>query len=190
MPPRLLILAGPNGAGKSTFHASHLAGKWLPFVNADLLAKELGVGAYEAAEVADEIRARLVVEGRGFITETVFSDPAGSKLAFLRDAAARGYAVTLFYIGLESVALSEARVRARVARGGHDVPTSKLEARYRRSLENLARAIAEVAQVVLFDNSDPNCPHRFIAEFRSGKLHARGGRRIPRWARKFALGKR
>jgi predicted ABC-type ATPase len=37
----LILLAGPNGAGKSTFYEAHLQNSGLPFLNADIVAKEL-----------------------------------------------------------------------------------------------------------------------------------------------------
>ncbi len=97
----------------------------------------------------------------------------------------RRYNVTLFFIGLESPALSTARVQTRVEAGGHDVPPEKLEPRYRRSLSNLRSAIAALPRVVLYDNSSYKNPCRFIAEFQNGKLHRRGDGPVPGWASKF-----
>ena len=50
--PVVVAIAGSNGAGKTTFFHAHLADTGLRFVNADDLALEMGVGAYEAAELA------------------------------------------------------------------------------------------------------------------------------------------
>ena len=62
--PLIIALAGPNGAGKSTFFQAHLQPAGLRFINADDLARELGTGAYEAAELANQLR-RTLVEQRG-----------------------------------------------------------------------------------------------------------------------------
>lgn len=185
MKPRLVMLAGPNGAGKSTFFATHLADKGLPFINADRIAAELGIEAYEAAGIAEAIRMRLVNEGASFITETVLSDPIGAKVAFLRQAHASGFNVTLIFIGLANPDLSAGRVKARVQAGGHDVPLDKLMARYDRTLLNLERAIRLLPQVVVYDNSSAEQPYRFLAEFRLGQLHERTKDPIPPWARRF-----
>ena len=85
--PRLVVIAGPNGAGKTTFYDFFLASLPLPFVNADQIARTLAPDdpasiAYDAAEVADRERRELLALRRSFIMETVFSDPAGDKLAF------------------------------------------------------------------------------------------------------------
>jgi predicted ABC-type ATPase len=166
--PLIVAVAGPNGAGKTTFVHSHLEPAALRFVNADDLARELEVDAYEAAALADHLRRALVEQGESFVFETVFSDPVGDKLAFLREASARGYEIVLCFIGLDKPELSEERVAMRVLQGGHDVPTEKLVARYPRTLENLARAIRELPHVLVFDNSDLGTPFRKIAEFDHG----------------------
>ncbi len=178
--PIVVAVAGPNGAGKTTFYAAHLERVGLRFVNADDLARELEVDAYEAAEVAKQLREVLVAQGESFVFETVFSDPVGDKLEFLRRASARGYTVVLCFVGLDSPELCDERVAMRVLQGGHDVPTEKLVARYPRTLENLARAIRELPHVLVFDNSDLLAPFRKVAEFELGKPVTLN-RPLPRW---------
>jgi predicted ABC-type ATPase len=182
--PVVIAIAGPNGAGKTTFYRVHLAQLRLRYVNADDLARELETTAYEAAELAAQVRAALVRERESFVFETVFSDPAGEKLAFLSDAAAQGYAVVLCFIGLTDVATSEARVIHRVLAGGHDVPTEKLEARFPRTRANLARAVREVPHVLVFDNSDADHPFRAVATFERGAL-VTAHEPLPAWAREI-----
>ena len=81
--PVIVAIAGPNGAGKTTFFRSHVRQAGLRFVNADDIARELGISAYEAAQIADALRRELVRQRESFVFETVFSDPVGEKLAFL-----------------------------------------------------------------------------------------------------------
>jgi predicted ABC-type ATPase len=178
--PVVVAVAGPNGAGKTTFCQAHLAETGLRLVNADFLARELGVDAYAAAALADSLRRQLVRARESFIFETVFSDPAGEKLAFLRDTAARGYTVVLCFIGLGGPATSEERVAMRVSQGGHDVPTDKLIARFPRTLANLRNALRELPHVLVFDNQDLREPFRKLAVFASGQpiLLAR---QLPPW---------
>ena len=45
--------------------------------------------------------------------------------------------VELIYLALPNVEISRLRVAERVAHGGHDIPTQKLERRFPRSLSNL-----------------------------------------------------
>lgn len=185
--PLLTVLAGPNGAGKSTFHQHFLARRGLPFVNADVIARELsptdpGPFAAVAAELAGRERWGRLERGESFIFETVFSDPAGEKVEFLKAAQARGYVVNLVFIGLENSALSFGRVKLRVATGGHSVPEDRVHQRFPRILVNLARAVAFVDRAYLFDNSEIGSPYRFVALFIRGEL-ARSSSSLPRWAR-------
>jgi predicted ABC-type ATPase len=180
--PIVVAIAGPNGAGKTTYYGAHLERAGLRFVNADEVARELGFDAYEAAKVASRVREALIEQRESFVFETVFSDPVGDKLEFLKRAAALGYTVVLCFIGLDSAELSDERVAMRVMQGGHDVPTEKLVARYPRTMENLRRAIRELPHVLVFDNSDLGHPFSKVAEFVEG-APLNLGEPLPPWFR-------
>jgi predicted kinase len=111
--PIIIAVAGPNGAGKSTFYRAHLEQAALRVVNADDLVLELGVDAYEAADLAQRLRQALVEQRESFIFETVLSDPAGEKVEFLRQAAATGYTVVLCFIGVDHPEVCEERLARR-----------------------------------------------------------------------------
>jgi predicted ABC-type ATPase len=159
----LVALAGPNGAGKTSFYSTYLRQSGLPFINADQIALQTGVDAYKAAELAAEIRRGLVEQQGSFIFETVFSDPVGAKLQFLKEAETRGYTVFLVFIGIDGPHTSEERVAMRVSKGGHDVPADKIAARYMRTMKNLERAFAAVSNIRVYDNSDLERPYRLVA---------------------------
>ena len=167
--PVLVALAGSNGAGKTTFFEAHLKDSGLRFLNSDVLAGELGIDAYQAAEVAAKLRQELVSLRESFVFETVFSDPAGDKLAFLKQAAQQGYAVVLCFIGIADSNRSEERVAMRVSQGGHDVPGEKLVARFPRTQANLKQAIRELPCVFVFDNDDLGTPYRLVSVFQNGR---------------------
>ena len=168
--PVVVALAGPNGAGKTTFYHSHLKPSALRFLNADVLAKELDIDAYAAARLIARLRDELVEQRESFVFETVFSDPVGDKLAFLKRAQQSGYTVVLCFIGIDNARTSEERVAMRVSQGGHDVPTEKLVARFPRILANLKAAIRELPHVWIFDNGDLRTPFRQVAVFERGQL--------------------
>lgn len=178
--PIVVAIAGPNGAGKTTFHEAHLQPAGLRFVNADDLARELDVGAYEAAEVASSLRETLLEQGESFVFETVFSDPVGEKVAFLDRAREKGYTVVLCFIGIDGPEVSEERVAMRVLQGGHDVPSRKLEERFPRTLKNLARAVRDLPHVLVFDNNDLARPFRMVARFERGAMVEKHPP-MPRW---------
>lgn len=180
--PIVVALAGPNGAGKTTFYHAHISPAGLRFVNADVLARELNLDPYIAMKFADSLRRELVNQRESFVFETVFSDPVGEKISFLREVAADGYTVLLCFIGVSSPQVSEERVAMRVSQGGHDVPTDKLLARYSRTLANLKTAIKDLPNVWIFDNDDLGTPYRLVAIYERGQvleLH----QPVPSWLR-------
>jgi predicted ABC-type ATPase len=152
----------------------------LQFVNADELTRKLGVPNAEAAAFADGAREALLTTGESFITETVFSDPVGAKLDFLRRAVAAGYEVQLHFIGISDAGLSEVRVMQRVAQGGHDVPSDRLVRRYLQSLKNLAECLAFVSEVRVFDNSEIDRPFRCVLRAIRGQITFRA-QPFPEW---------
>ena len=139
-------------------------------MNADVIARELRIDPYDAARVAGAVREELIGQRESFVFETVFSDPVGDKLSFLKEASERGYTVLLCFIGISGPEVSEERVAMRVSQGGHDVPTEKLVARYPRTLANLQAAMRELPHVWIFDNDDLRRPFRLAAICEDGKV--------------------
>jgi predicted ABC-type ATPase len=178
--PVIVALAGPNGAGKTTFYHAHLRPAGLRFINTDVLARELNLDPYAAARLAEALRRQLVEQRESFVFETVFSDPVGDKLKFLKEAAGKSYTVVLCFIGISGPAVSEQRVAMRVSQGGHDVPAEKLVARFPRTLANLKTAIRDLPQVWIFDNDDLRTPFRQVAVFENG-VHISLNQPLPDW---------
>jgi predicted ABC-type ATPase len=178
--PIVVAVAGPNGAGKSSFYYAHLKPAGLRLVNADVIARELSIGPYDAARVAGAVREELIRQRESFVFETVFSDPVGDKLGFLKEAAERGYTVLLCFIGISGPEVSEERVAMRVSQGGHDVPTEKLIARYPRTMANLKAAMRELPHVWVFDNDDLRRPFRLAAVCEGGHV-VRLEKPVPKW---------
>ena len=139
-------------------------------MNADQIALQFRMDPYRAAKVAEALRKKLVSIKESFIFETVFSDPVGDKLAFLLEAQQSGYTVALFFIGVDGSETSRERVAMRVLKGGHDVPSSKLESRYHRTNENLRRALLSLPYVAVYDNNNLLQPYRLVAEVRERVL--------------------
>jgi len=166
--PIVIAIAGSNGAGKSTFYQAHLTDVGLRFVNADDIAAELDIGAYEAADLASAIRKELVRNQESFLFETVFSDPHGAKIADLEEARQDGYQVVLIFIRIDSPETSKQRVSMRVMQGGHDVSDEKLESRFARTIANLDRAIQSLPVVIVFDNSDLARPYQLESIYLDG----------------------
>lgn len=154
--PSLIIIAGPNGAGKTTFASEYLSEeeRSYEFVNADEIARRLAaVGTQAQSEVlAARMMLRRVEElvsaGADFVIETTLASLTyGRKIPGWR---ARGYHVTLIYLRLPSVDASIARVRKRVAMGGHSIPEPAIRRRFAKSLtylETIYKPIVDVCYV-------------------------------------------
>lgn len=142
--PNFYILAGPNGAGKTTA-AYTLLPEVLDvrnFVNADEIARGLSpfdveIVAFDAGRIMLQRIDYLLANGADFAIETKLS--TRSYVQTIRRAKALGYTVTLFYVWIPSTEVSKARVAARVASGGHNIPDEVIERRYERSVSNLQK---------------------------------------------------
>jgi predicted ABC-type ATPase len=181
---QLWMLVGGNGAGKSTFYELFLKDLGLPFVNADNLAKiaypEDPEGrSRDAAKLAEEIRKSLLLSGRSFCFETVYSHP--SKIDFVAEAKALGYYVVLVMIHLNDTGLNQARVAERVSTGGHSVPDEKVVTRVPRMLDHVRMSIPLCDLVQVFDNSSKDAPYQkvFTIENRIIERHCTP---LPEWA--------
>ncbi len=186
---QLWLLAGGNGAGKSTFYQQFLASTGLPFINADILAKELDADhpetvSYKAAKLAENLRLDLLRTGTSFCFETVFSHP--SKIDFLASAKAAGYEIILVYIHLQNAELNQARVSQRVAEGGHNVPSEKIISRIPRTMQYVSNALALVDTVQFYDNSSHNEPFASIASINNGRLLIQQ-QSLPEWAKRMLV---
>ncbi len=182
---QLWILSGGNGAGKSTFYNTQLKPFRLPFINADIIAKELYPEApeahsYDAAKIAAHMRYKLLANGESFCFETVFSHP--SKIDFVAQAKANGYEVVLVFIHLENLDLNLARIAQRVEEGGHAVPPEKVESRISRTLKNIKTAIPLCDKVYVLDNQSYEKPFEKIATLSHSSLILHSDK-IPKWAK-------
>ena len=73
--------------------------------------------------------------------------------ALVLAAKAHGFEIRLIYILLNSLELSVERVRLRVGKGGHHVPTTKIRQRRARSLQQLPWFLKNADLAWIFDNS-------------------------------------
>ncbi|MDR2374148.1 MAG: zeta toxin family protein, partial [Bifidobacteriaceae bacterium] len=124
------MFAGPNGSGKTTAaRATAVVGA---YINADDVQAESGCSDIEAAQQAEAVRETLFRARQDFTFETVLS--TDRNLGLLRRAKAAGYEIISVFVLTADPSINVARVRARVASGGHDVPEDKIRSRYTRSL--------------------------------------------------------
>jgi predicted ABC-type ATPase len=187
---QLWILAGGNGAGKTTFYNLFLAPKGIKLVNADIIAEAISPEnpakvSYAAANVAEQIRERLLQQGVSFCFETVFSHV--SKIDFVANAKAQGYEIVLVYIHLDTSELNEARVYQRITEGGHSVPVDKIHSRIPRTMEHIGVVLPLVDEARLLDNSYRNNPFQQIACVKQGRRQWINDP-LPHWAEEILRG--
>jgi predicted ABC-type ATPase len=150
--PTLIIVGGPNGAGKTTFAREYLAtdDRQFEFVNADEIAGGLAGRDAQASldfEAARSMLRRideLVEAGADFVVETTLANLTYAQK--IPDWRRRGYLVSLVYLRLDSPEDAIARVRKRVAAGGHGIPEDIIRRRFGRSanyFETIYRPIVD-----------------------------------------------
>ena len=148
--PQAVVIAGPNGAGK-TSTAPDLLRDTVGidvFVNADAIAE--GLAAFDPAPAA-------IAAGRIMLRRLDELARAGTDLAFESTLAGRGirkrimglnergYDLHIFYLWLPSPEMAVARVRSRVAAGGHSVPEGVVRRRFWKSLVNFDAVYRPIA---------------------------------------------
>lgn len=140
--PNLYIIAGCNGAGKTTASYNVLPNKLdcKEFVNADEIAR--GLSPFQPEKVAIQAGRimlkridELLALKEDFAIETTLSTRSYQQL--IQEAQSVGYEVTLLFFWLNSVDLAIDRVKLRVEKGGHHIPTDVIQRRYKSGIKNL-----------------------------------------------------
>ena len=196
--PRIYVLAGTNGAGKSSIAGAMLQRRRVEYFNPDeaarrILAANPGISQTQANGAAwhegRRLLERAIAEHLDFAFETTLGGRTITGL--LERAAAQGIEVRVWYVGLISPALHVARVRARVAKGGHDIPEARIRERYDASRLNLIRLLPSLIELWVYDNSREADPHAGVAPEPRLVLHLRRGAIVgprdlsgtPEWAK-------
>jgi predicted ABC-type ATPase len=172
--PRVIIIAGPNGAGKSTSAPRLLQGELHvdEFVNADEIAR--GLSAFRAEDVA--ITAGKVMLSRlqvlsdkqvDFAFETTLASRNFAR--WIKKLQADGYSCSLVFLWLPNAEMAIARVRERVAAGGHNVPSETIRRRYERGLRNFFFLYRPVVDEWLFFDASDSSGGRLVASGSQGR---------------------
>jgi predicted ABC-type ATPase len=112
-----------------------------------------------------------------------------SKIDVLRKSKESGYRTYLYFIATEDPEINIARVKNRVANGGHFVPEDKIRERYDRSLAQLLNAIKHTNRSYIFDNSYDGSKETWIAEITDGAQIEIKSSSVPAWFKRSVLDK-
>ncbi len=163
--PCIYVLAGTNGAGKSSLMGAMLLQQGVEYFNPDHAAQRIlsgnpGLSQVEANSAAwhegKRLLERAIAEKLDFAFETTLGGKTITRL--LDQALSEGIEVRIWYVGLEGVERHIARVRSRVAQGGHDIPEERIRERYIQSRINLIRLLPRLTELLLYDNSEEADP--------------------------------
>ena len=147
--PEVIVFAGPNGSGKTTI--TGMAKTVGVYINADDIKRTTLCTDIEAAQKAEELREKMILEKKDFTFETVLS--TDRNLLLLKKAKEQGYFVRCIYVLTANADINVARVSARQAIGGHGVPEDKIRSRYTKALA-LIPQLVEVCDILhVYDNT-------------------------------------
>lgn len=161
--PVLFVLAGVHGAGKSSIGGHLLEREGLSWFNPDAFARELvtatGCGQEEANSHAWQESMRRLDEAVSRGLNHAFETTLGGRTATAKILdGTKTHDVLIWFCGLSSPELHIARVRARVAAGGHSIPEERIRARYPLAQLNLIRLMPHAASIEVYDNSTEAAP--------------------------------
>jgi predicted ABC-type ATPase len=158
-----------------------------------ILSANPGMTREEANSVAwhqgRRLLERAVTERLNFAFETTLG---GRTITALLDTAlVAGIEVRIWYVGLATVEVHIARVRARVSKGGHDIPVEIIRERYDRSRLNLIELMPRLTELLVYDNSKEASPDAGVPPEPELLLHLARGKvvssadlsGIPEWAK-------
>lgn len=171
------IVAGVNGAGKSSLtgvlrtEITNL-GK---IVDVDKMIVKCGGNIIEGGKKSIELIDDCLEKEICFTQETTLS---GHRiLNTVKKAIEKGYYIRLYYVGLNTVEESLARIENRVKKGGHNIPDSDVKRRFGKRFEDLAIVLQYCDEATFYDNENGFVA---VAEYKNGEVLQIGNLK-PEW---------
>jgi predicted ABC-type ATPase len=196
--PCIYVLAGTNGAGKSSLAGAAFREAGIEVFDPDeatlrIQSANPGITQEQANSASwhqgKRLLQRAVAERLTFALETTLG--GGTIATLLEIALFQGIEVRVWYVGLRDADLHVERVRARVAKGGHDIPEARIRHRYDSSRLNLIRLMPRLTELRVYDNTEEADPYAGNSPQPLLVLHMSGGdivaacdlNRTPGWAK-------
>ena len=200
--PVIYVLAGVNGSGKSSIGGAAIRQRGVDYYNPDAVARRLreshpdmtrAIATGHAWTLGKEMLEKAITRKQTYAFETTLGGDTITRM--LIEAAQAGLKVKVWYVGLTSVELNLARVKARVELGGHDIPEAHIRKRWDTSRRNLLKLLPHLDSLRLYDNSaeaDPNngTPPRpeLLLHLRAGEIVGTAPVEAPEWAKPIIAG--
>lgn len=180
--PRLFVLAGTNGAGKSSIAGAMIRAQGAQYFNPDeaasrIRASQPHLSATQANSAAWHEGKRLLQHAIAQRLDHNFETTLGGQsfARLLKQAAEAGHEVRIWYVGLASPEHHLARVKARVRKGGHDIPEADIRRRFDQSRLQLIQLLPHLAELRVYDNTDEADPNLGLAPKPRLMLHWQAG---------------
>lgn len=144
--PTAFIFAGINGAGKSTLYYDELLkNKYFGTrINTDEFVSSFGSwknpnDQFKAAKIALKVRQNCIQMSANFNQETTLCGK--SILNLFKELKNKDYEIQLYYVGVNTPQIAKERVRARVAKGGHNIDERIIDKRFMKLCVTLQRCL-------------------------------------------------
>ena len=171
------IIGGVNGTGKSSLtgvlktQTTDLG----IIIDVDKITAQNGGSAIQGGRTALQRIKDCLKKEISFTQETTLS---GRKTEITAaQAKERGYYVRLYYVGLDTLEESLARIENRVRRGGHDIRDEDVQRRFAGRWEAVSKVLPYCDEARFFDNDNGFVE---VAEYLNGELLLKGDKR-PAW---------
>lgn len=174
---KFTIIGGVNGVGKSSLYGAldEDYGDLGIIIDVDKITAHLGGNKLKGGKEAVRIINSCLEHGKNFTQETTL---AGQKtLKTILAAREKGYRIHLYYIAVGSAEESLLRIKNRVRKGGHDIPTEDVRRRFENRFDDLLRVLPYCDETYIFDNENGFVR---VAEYRDGCLTL-SGKLAPDW---------
>lgn len=147
------IIGGINGTGKSSLTGVLKAEtqELGTIIDVDKLNIVHG-GVIEGGKAAVRLINECLQSGSTFTQETTLSGRKTAATA--KQARDAGYHVRLYYVGLDTAEESVKRIRNRVQKGGHDIPTSDVLRRFSTRFADILAVLPYCDEAVFYDNEN------------------------------------
>ena len=155
MQNKAIFYCGTNGAGKSTLRSFNQDPVQI-VIDSDHIAMQINpqnprLADIDAGRKAIGLFRFAIKQHIDFSMESTLS--GNSIIQRMKTAKENGFYVHLNYIGVNSVEINLARVKARVKSGGHFIAEDVVKNRYQISLDNLFLVLPYCDEIFIYDNS-------------------------------------